>query len=266
MMIIPFVFILSHLVMGCASTEVKDKVGSSTMFYSAQDDVEAAKSALASVGNLQANNSNGNSDTPSPSTNVEQIPTAVKSGISGSDGLNAFQPNYYPGLDPTRFAGLRPPFPPMPVRAQESPFRILMDFLDVPKEDRTFFTQAVNRWRSVVVSCFDAEKVDSKKREDFKQETGCTHPKWVQGTFICVKYTKETKNDLRPGGIVILGSARAIHKRSGSRTTISGTLRMNSGRVATLKKDDQLIDTITHEIGHILGKRTAFQRSDEHNS
>jgi hypothetical protein len=187
MMIIPFVFILMHLVMGGASAEENDKVGSSASFYDGQGDVGAAESAIASVDYLQAINNNGSSDTPSPSTKVEvqeQIPTAVQSGISGRDGLNAYQPNYYPGLDPTRFAIPRPPVAPVPVPPPESPFKIPMDFLGVPLEDRFYFTRAINRWRSVVVSSFGRQKVGWGKRKVFKWATGCEHPKWVRGTYI----------------------------------------------------------------------------------
>lgn len=129
--------------------------------------------------------------------------------------------------------------------------------IDVRFYDDTFsasqkaaFQEAADIWSSLVIG--DVADVPIDVAADFC--SGISHPslsETVEDLLILVtSYVPSDDN--------ILGSAGPCLSRSdgttpGPKTTVLGLMRFNSNRIDDLETDGLLVDTIVHEMGHVLG-------------
>lgn len=117
------------------------------------------------------------------------------------------------------------------------------------------FTAAANKWQSVIVGDL----------EDIVTTATDTMESVIIGGRVCVPVIKnETIDDVviyatvahidGPGAI--LGFATPIYTRTSDSTAISGCMVFDEDDLDMLQQAGQLVATITHEMGHVLGSGT----------
>jgi hypothetical protein len=251
MKFIPLAVALVHWIVGCPSIEATaDVVGPSQSFATRDEGMGVTEPNVDCMQDADNNKSRS-----SKSEGCVQVSATEQPTSSVYTEARYTHPKWMPPLDPTRFAR-RPTVANNRTSGFESPFQISMEFLNVPTKDREYFVIAANRWQSVIVGSFDEERRPPDERELFKKTTNCTHPESVRGAFMCVQYRT------RDGLGKVLGWASYLVGRKGSRTTVSGFVYIDRADVASMKKTGQFVEVITHEMGHVLGKRKTFLRFD----
>lgn len=133
-------------------------------------------------------------------------------------------------------------------RAPTSPINGEYDFsfslVGVPTADQSLFTNAAQRWESVVVG--DLPSV-LRSRLRFSLPTGCTVPVTIDDLHICGLYSSID------GPLKVLGSAGPYDLRSNNALSITGVMEFDSADISYLKSQGNFESVILHEMGHILG-------------
>ena len=139
---------------------------------------------------------------------------------------------------------------PVPVQAQapvptQSNYNIVLDFVGIDSNDRTFFTNANSRWESIVRG--DLVNISTASFST-PPSPGCVYPSIVDDLYICSRFNTIDG----PGRI--LGSAGPIYIRTANKLTITGDMQFDSEDISFLKAQGNFGSVILHEMGHILGK------------
>ena len=131
-------------------------------------------------------------------------------------------------------SGLLPPL--------NSQYDIELSFVNIPSSDESLFTNAVERWESVIVG-----DLPPQASIGGSFSSGCSPPLTIDDLYICAQYATIDG----PGRV--LGSAGPTWIRS-SGLTIAGEMEFDSADVASLIDEGNFDSVILHEMGHILGK------------
>lgn len=127
----------------------------------------------------------------------------------------------------------------MSTDAQGSRFDITTRFEgDVEQEYQDAFLTAASRWSNVIVGDLPRTQLPD-------------------GTVVddVLIFARIASIDGAGG---VLGQAGPTHLRFGSHLPISGVMEFDSADMAKLARDGGLVDTITHEMGHVLGFGTTW--------
>jgi hypothetical protein len=128
-----------------------------------------------------------------------------------------------------------------------------LDLINLPAVDQEIFQNAARRWNQVIVS--DVPDFRSSQIGQLPPYTGCKYPTIIDDLYICAIYQKIDG----PG--TILGSAAPIVQRTESPGyTVTGRMRFDFEDSDAIRKQGTLPSVILHEIGHILGIGTLWQK------
>ena len=113
--------------------------------------------------------------------------------------------------------------------------------MGVPTADQKFFTNATDRWQSIVIG--DLEDVVFGGG---RSSLGCTYPQSVDDLHICASF------GTIDGAGRILGYASPSYTRGTQGLTVAGEMKFDSADIPTLRTGN-LAAVILHEMGHVLG-------------
>lgn len=121
-------------------------------------------------------------------------------------------------------------------------FNIEVKFLGgLTSSQQLIFQQAAERWSQVITGDLPSIDVDGEVVDDVLIE--------AQGTFI-------------DGPEGVLGQAGPTQLRPGSFLPAKGIMEFDTGDLIRQEQDGSLIDTIIHEMGHVLGIGTIWSMKD----
>lgn len=136
------------------------------------------------------------------------------------------------------------PIDPLPTVPVNSQYDISMSLVDIPSSDRSLFTDAAQRWESIVIG--DLSNI-ARSSLRYDLDSGCSVPVTIDDLYICARYS-----DI-DGLNNVLGSAGPYDRRSGNSLTVTGQMEFDVADIATLKSQGNFASVILHEMGHILG-------------
>jgi hypothetical protein len=136
--------------------------------------------------------------------------------------------------------------PRAPVAASDV-YTIQLDLTGIPStEDHAIFEQAQAKWESVITGDLPSYDIRS-----LGTSTGCELPEEVDDMFICARY-----EDI-DGLSNVLGYASSEYIRgpweAGVGLPINGVMVFDSADVPRIRAGPTFMNTILHEMGHILG-------------
>jgi hypothetical protein len=132
-----------------------------------------------------------------------------------------------------------------------SEFDIVVEFYDATftASQRAAFTEAATVWSSLVVGDVADTFVDLAA-----DACGIPHPSVFQSVddllILATTYSPSSPDILGSAGPCL---SRIESATPGGKTTVLGLMRFNEVRIDELEASGQLVDTIVHEMGHVLG-------------
>ena len=135
------------------------------------------------------------------------------------------------------------PANPSPTTPVNSQYDISVSLVDIPSSDRSLFTDAAQRWESIIVG--DLPNI-ARSGLRFRLSSGCSAPVTIDDLYICARYS-----DI-DGPRNVLGSAGPYDRRSNS-LTVTGEMEFDMSDISFLKSQGNFASVILHEMGHILG-------------
>ena len=135
------------------------------------------------------------------------------------------------------------PTDPGPTPPLNSQYDIALSLVGIPDSDVSIFTDAVERWESVIVG--DLPNIASSGGSF---SSGCSPPSTIDDSYICARYV-----DIDGSGRVLGSAGPTLVRRTGG-LTVAGEMQFDSADVASLIDEGNFDSVILHEMGHILGK------------
>jgi hypothetical protein len=114
----------------------------------------------------------------------------------------------------------------------------------LPSADAAIFSAAADRWMTVIVG----DLPGTVSTAAFRKISDCVYPATIDDLFICARYTSID------GTSGILGSAGPEYTRNSDGLPVVGTMEFDTADTPSMKASGELIDTILHEMGHVLGE------------
>jgi Leishmanolysin len=149
-----------------------------------------------------------------------------------------------PSPNQTPEGGTPPPVAPAPTPpSTPSAYSIQLDLAGLPAADAAIFSAAADRWTSVIVG----DLPGTVSTAGFRTVSNCIYPATIDDLYICGRYT----NIDGPSGV--LGSAGPFYTRNSDGLPVVGTMEFDSADTPSMKASGELIDTILHEMGHVIG-------------
>jgi hypothetical protein len=136
------------------------------------------------------------------------------------------------------------PTDPLPTTPVNSQYDISISTVDIPSGDQSLFTNAAQRWESIIVG--DLSNV-ARSSLRFRLSAGCSAPVTIDDLYICARYS-----DI-DGPKNVLGSAGPYDRRSSNSLTVTGEMEFDISDISYLKSQGNFASVILHEMGHILG-------------
>jgi hypothetical protein len=140
------------------------------------------------------------------------------------------------------------PVPPSGnVTVSNETYSITLALQGIPSSDETVFRNAAARWQGIIT-----EGLSNFSTGRFPPlADGCQYPEVIDDLFICARYNIIDG----PGGI--LGRAGPLRVRTSDGLPIVGTMLFETVDVPTLRTGaafGPFLDTIVHEMGHVIGE------------
>jgi hypothetical protein len=121
-------------------------------------------------------------------------------------------------------------------------YDIYLDLVNVPAADAVFFTNARERWQTIITG----DLVDEASTS-LSVSSGCRLPAVIDDVYICAAYNRID------GRGRILGSAGPTYIRTADLLTITGEMQFDRSDIGDLQAGGNFNTVILHEMGHILG-------------
>jgi hypothetical protein len=144
--------------------------------------------------------------------------------------------------------------PKTPTKAPKAPtkaptatanaYSIQLDLTGIPvADDRAIFAQAVAKWESVIIG-----DVSNYNTRGLPTESGCALPAVIDDMFICARF------DAIDGRSNVLGYASPEYVRyPGTMLPVNGYMVFDDADVPYMRTGGNFMNTIMHEMGHVLG-------------
>jgi hypothetical protein len=123
----------------------------------------------------------------------------------------------------------------------------------IPATDKKFFQVAANRWQSVISD--GVPDIDSAVLG--APPAGCKYPATIDDLYLCATYDHSRSDG--PGKFI--GFAAPVYWRKPSYIPIAGFMSLDSADVPMLKSKGLYTRLILHELGHVLGIGTQWERT-----
>ena len=139
-------------------------------------------------------------------------------------------------------------------------FRIDLDLQpSIPEEDRKFFTEAREKWVSVITGDVKPNMESSKlplRADEINKERlpNCAYPATIDDLYLCIGYTEMDGTD------GILASGGPVFVRAENNLPVTGVILFDIADVWLLKLRGIMDDTVLHEMAHTLGFSTSLLR------
>jgi hypothetical protein len=167
-------------------------------------------------------------------------------GCEDEDGLVPLVPTTPQPVAPVAPSTASPVAPTAPVNPATS-YNIDIQFIGDPLSDKAYFVNATKKWQSVIVG-----DKPSFATAGFKpKEAGCVYPTTVEDLFICCVYK------FIDGDQLVVGIAGPDVNRPDG-TAALGTMTFDTSDITLLKNSNSLVETILHEMGHVIGTFCSF--------
>lgn len=162
-------------------------------------------------------------------------------------------PNATPTNAPTKTPTTSPTTASPTVAPETFEFQVDASRL-IPDSDVPFFQVAANRWQSVIAEGLpDFSQISLLKAPP----SGCTYPSTIDDLYLCASYDLTASDG--PGGFV--GFSAPTYWRLPTYLPFAAAISMDSADVDSLKSRGIYSRVILHELGHVLGIGTQWQRS-----
>jgi hypothetical protein len=137
------------------------------------------------------------------------------------------------------------PVAPAPTQlSTPSAYNIQLDLAGLPSADAAIFSAAADRWMTVIVG----DLPGTVSTAGFRTISNCIYPATIDDLYICARYTSID------GTSGVLGSAGPEYTRNSDGLPVVGSMEFDTADTPSMKASGELIDTILHEMGHVLGK------------
>jgi Leishmanolysin len=125
-------------------------------------------------------------------------------------------------------------------------FIIQLELADIPLcADQVVFAQAAYTWQSIITH--DLVDIDTAAEGLTERSDGCTWPEIIDDLYICATFARID------GPLKVLGYAGPEYVRNDNLLPISGIMVFDKSDLAMLRQDNGFLDTILHEMGHVIG-------------
>jgi Leishmanolysin len=131
-------------------------------------------------------------------------------------------------------------------------FTIQLELADIALcADQVVFAQAAYTWQSIIAH--DLADIDTAAEGLTARDDGCTWPAIIDDLYICATYARID------GPSKVLGYAGPEYVRNDNLLPISGIMVFDKSDLAMLRQGNGFLDTILHEMGHVIGLGSLWQ-------
>jgi hypothetical protein len=123
----------------------------------------------------------------------------------------------------------------------------------IPAADKKLFQVAANRWQSVIRT--GHADVDSSTLG--APPAGCQYPATIDDLYLCATYDHFGSDG--PGKFI--GFALPVYWHVPSYLPVAGFMSLDSADVSMLRSKGLFTRTVLHELGHVLGIGTQWERT-----
>jgi hypothetical protein len=135
--------------------------------------------------------------------------------------------------------------PTVPTDTETEPYDITLSGPALAnEEDRQVIVQAASRWTHVIPT--GVEDVETTGLRPITPS--CPYPQMVDDILVCITFEFIDG----PGGVLAAAGPDSFRNDGG--LPVAGAMIVDTADIPALKTNNEYLDTITHEMGHILGE------------